>query len=74
VSTNVGSVSDIVVDGLTGQLTKVTSEALIAGVSSLLNHPKLGKQFGKSGQKRARELFSSIAMIQHHETLYSQSL
>lgn len=72
VSTNVGSVSDIVVDGVTGLLTKVSSEGLIRGVFSLLEDPNLGEQLGKLGQKRARELFSSDAMIKHHESLYSQ--
>jgi len=74
VSTNVGSVSDIVVEGVTGLLTKVSSEGLIRGVFSLLEDPELGEQFGKSGQKRARELFSSDAMIKHHESMYSQLL
>ena len=72
VSTNVGSVSEIVVDGVTGLLTSVTSEALIAAVSSLLEDPRLGERLGKSGQERARELFSSNAMVKHHEVLYTQ--
>jgi glycosyltransferase involved in cell wall biosynthesis len=74
VSTNVGSVSDIVVEGETGLLTSVTSDALTTGVSSLLKNPALREQLGKSGQKRARELFSSRVMIEHHEILYSQLL
>jgi len=74
VSTNVGSVSEIVVDGVTGLLTKVSSEGLIRGVFSLLKDPKLAEQLGKSGQKRARELFSSDAMIKRHESMYSQLL
>jgi glycosyltransferase involved in cell wall biosynthesis len=72
VSTDVGSVSDIVVNGFTGLLTEVTSEALITGVSSVLKDPKLGEQLGKMGQKRAREKFSSNSMIKLHESLYSQ--
>jgi glycosyltransferase involved in cell wall biosynthesis len=74
VSTNVGSVSDIVVNGLTGLLTEVSSKGLIDGVSALLVNPALGKGFGKAGQERAREFFSSDAMVEHHERLYSQSL
>jgi glycosyltransferase involved in cell wall biosynthesis len=74
VSTNVGSVSDIVVDGVTGLLTRVSSEGVIRGVFSLLEDPKLGEQLGKLGQKRAHELFSSDAMIKHHESMYSQLL
>jgi glycosyltransferase involved in cell wall biosynthesis len=74
VSTDVGSVSDIVVNGTTGLLTEVSSQGLIQGVSMLLNDPGLGKRFGKAGQERAKEFFSSQAMVQHHQRLYSQSL
>lgn len=74
VSTDVGSVSDIVVNGSTGLLTEVSSKGLIQGVSALLNDPALGNHFGKAGQERAKEFFSSRAMVEHHERLYSQSL
>jgi glycosyltransferase involved in cell wall biosynthesis len=74
ISTNVGSVSDIVLDGVTGILTEVSANALIQGVYKLLDDPDLGARLGKSGQMRARELFSSQAMVKRHEKLYSQSL
>ncbi len=74
VSTNVGSVSDIVVNSLTGLLTEVSSKGLIDGVSELLVDPALGQSFGKAGEERARELFSSRTMVECHEKLYSQSL
>jgi glycosyltransferase involved in cell wall biosynthesis len=74
VSTNVGSVGDIVLDGVTGLLTEVSSKGLIEGVSALLDDPDLGHRFGKAGQKRAREFFSSRVMVARHQRLYSQSL
>ena len=74
VSTDVGSVSDIVVNGTTGLLTDVSSKGLIEGVSVLLDDPALCARFGKAGQERAREFFSSRAMVARHERLYSQSL
>ena len=74
VSTDVGSVSDIVIDGTTGLLTEVSSKGLIEGVSVLLDDPTLCERFGKAGQERARGFFSSKAMVEHHERLYSQSL
>ncbi len=74
VSTDVGSVSDIVVSGTTGLLTEVSSNGLIEGVSVLLGDPGLCARFGKAGQERAQEFFSSRAMVEHHERLYSQSL
>lgn len=74
VSTDVGSVSDIVMSGTTGLLTEVSSSGLIKGVSTLLADPALCERFGKAGQERARDFFSSRAMIEHHQGLYSQSL
>ena len=74
VSTRVGSVSDIIVDGSTGLLTEVSSNGLIRGVFTLLNDPALRATLGESAQKRAKGVFSSKAMIKHHEELYSQSL
>ena len=74
VSTDVGSVSDIVISGTTGLLTEVSSKGLINGVSTLLADPALCERFGKAGQERARDFFSSRAMIEHHQRLYSQSL
>jgi glycosyltransferase involved in cell wall biosynthesis len=74
VSTDVGSVGDIVVNGTTGLLTEVSSKGLIEGVSLLLDNPALGLSFGKEGKERAREFFSSRAMVESHERLYSQSI
>ena len=74
VSTDVGSVSDIVIDGTTGLLTKVSTKGLIEGVSVLLDDPALGQQFGVAGEDRVREFFSSRTMVERHERLYSQSL
>jgi glycosyltransferase involved in cell wall biosynthesis len=74
VSTDVGSVCDIVISGTTGLLTGVSSKGLIQGVSVLLDDPALCERLGKAGQERARGSFSSRAMVQHHERLYSQSL
>ena len=74
VSTDVGSVRDIVVNGITGLLTEVSSTGLIEGVFALLEDPVLCEHFGKAGQDRAREFFSSRTMVEHHERLYSQSI
>jgi glycosyltransferase involved in cell wall biosynthesis len=74
VSTNVGSVSDIVLHGVTGLLTEVSANGVIKGVSKLLDDPDLRTRLGKSGQMRAKEFFSSQAMVERHEELYSQSL
>ena len=74
VSSNVGSVSDIVLDGITGLLTEVSGKGVIQGVSKVIDDPGLRARLGESGQKRAKEFFSSQAMVKHHERLYSQIL
>ena len=74
VTTDVGSIKDIVIDGVTGLLTDASSEGLIKGVYSILNDPELGEKLGESGTERARQYFSSKVMIKQHESLYSQSL
>jgi glycosyltransferase involved in cell wall biosynthesis len=74
VSTDVGSVGDIVISGTTGLLTEVSSKGLIEGVSVLIVDLALCERFGKAGQERAREFFSSRTMVERHQRLYSQSL
>ena len=74
VSTDVGSVGDIVIDGVTGFLTEVSSESLIQGITRLLEEPNLRHTFGKAGEQRAKDFFSSHSMVEHHQRLYSQSL
>lgn len=72
VSTNVGSVGDIVEDGVTGLLTDISPGSLIKEISRMIDNPEMGERFGKAGQERAQRLFSSRAMIEGHEDLYSQ--
>jgi len=72
VSTNVGSVRDIVVDGETGTLTEVSSYGLIHAIDDLLSNPEKMAIFSHAGKERAEALFSMEGMINAHENLYSQ--
>jgi glycosyltransferase involved in cell wall biosynthesis len=72
ISTDVGSVSDIVSHGVNGFLTETTSAGLISAVKSLLESASMRDKFGKAGQKHANEFFTSEAMVKSHERLYSQ--
>ena len=72
VSTNVGSISDIVINGKTGLLTELSASALLDAITRLLADPSLCGKFGKAGQDRANKYFTSEAMVNHHERLYSQ--
>ena len=74
VATDVGSVSDIVIHQRTGLLVETSSKALISAVTSLLDNSSLCHDFGEAGQERANADFTSVAMVKHHELLYSQML
>jgi len=72
VSTNVGSVRDIVKNSETGILTEVNSNSLIFAIDELLSDPTKVAGFGQAGKERAEALFSLQGMINAHENLYSQ--
>jgi glycosyltransferase involved in cell wall biosynthesis len=72
VSTNVGSVGDIVKDSETGILTEANSNSLIHAIDDLLSNPEKMARFGQGGKERAEVLFSWQGMINAHEDLYSQ--
>jgi len=74
ISTDVGSVSDMVSHEVNGLLTETTSDGLISAAKSLLDSTSMRDDFGKAGQKRAHQYFTSEAMVKHHERLYSQIL
>ena len=74
VSTNVGSVSDIVLDGESGLLTGTNTQSLIKALDELLANPLKMDRFGQAGKLRAKHLFSLKGMIDAHEKLYSQAI
>ncbi len=72
ISTNVGSVHDIVVDGKTGFLTDNNTQSLNQAVDQLISNPSKMAQLGLAGKARAESYFALKGMIQTHEELYSQ--
>ena len=72
ITTNVGSVHDIVIDGETGLLVETNTQSLIQAVDELISNPSKMAQFGLAGKARAESHFSLKGMIQAHEELYSQ--
>ena len=73
VSTNVGSVSDVVVDHSTGYLTDSTPESLAEAIEKLVRDPQLRQMMGAAGKAHAERYFSLDRMIKDHSDLY-QSL
>jgi glycosyltransferase involved in cell wall biosynthesis len=74
IATNVGSMSDVVVDGLNGYLVEPLIEEIKSGVIALVESAELRESFGKKGRDLARDRFSVDAMIQRHREIYSQAI
>ena len=74
VATNVGSISDIVIDGTNGLLTDVSASALADAIEKLAKEPALRASMGAAGKKRSLELFSLARMISDHSQLYSHCM
>jgi len=74
VSTDVGSVSDIVNHQESGLLVGCSSTELANGIKVLIEDADLGARYGAAGKARATQFFSSESMVQDHENLYRDLL
>ncbi len=74
IATNVGSMADVVIDGVNGYLVDTSDNAIVSGVNSLLNSPHLRKSMGSKGRELALKNFTVEAMIQRHEEIYLELL
>jgi glycosyltransferase involved in cell wall biosynthesis len=73
VSTDVGGVAEVVVDGRTGLLAAARSgEQLAAALFRLAQSPQLRQELGARGVKRARQLFSARTMHDAYAGIYRQ--
>lgn len=70
VSTNVGSVGDVVINGSTGLLTESTAGGLADAVEALVADAALRKAMGAAGKARAEQYFSLDRMLKDHSDLY----
>ena len=70
VSTKVGSVSDVVINGSTGLLTESTVGGLADAVAKLVGDAALRKAMGEAGRARATQYFSLDRMLKDHSDLY----
>ena len=74
VSTDVGSISDIVKHQEGGLLVGCSSVELVNGLKALIDDVDLRTRYGAAGRARAGELFSSMIMVKAHENLYQHLL
>ena len=72
IATNVGSMADVVIDGVNGILTSTKIEEIAAALIRLAQQPKLREEMGIAGQNLARSRFSTQAMVCAHQEIYSQ--
>lgn len=75
VSTRIGGIPEVVVDGETGFLHDVGDvDAMAASVTRLLRDPELARRMGAAGVQRATDSFSLDEMVARHEALYARLL
>ena len=74
VSTNVGSVSEILEDGVTGYLAAKDIKDLSAKIEMVIEDLESGAKLGKAAKLRAKREFSSSVMADAHLGVYKEVL
>jgi glycosyltransferase involved in cell wall biosynthesis len=75
VSTNVGGIPEVVLDGVTGILVPPgNSKSLSHAIMRLLNDPRLRASMGRKGRKRVEQHFTLHAHVQRIEEIYGETL
>ena len=70
VSTNVGSVSEVVLNGETGLITELAVKAIADAVESLVISGELRQKLGSAARKFTADNFSVARLVKDHEALY----
>ena len=74
IATDVGSVSEIVENGVTGLLTSTHIEQIISSLGRLLGDSMLRSTMAKNAKERALDRFSIEKMVDSHIQVYKQAL
>jgi glycosyltransferase involved in cell wall biosynthesis len=74
VATNVGSVPEVVLDGITGIITELDVHAIADALEKLINDKALRINLGASAKKFTLENFGVKRLIHDHEILYKKLL
>lgn len=74
IATNVGSMGDVVENGINGFLVSPIINEIAAKIVTLSESPELRGTLGDKGKELARHSFSIETMIKRHEEIYSQAI
>jgi glycosyltransferase involved in cell wall biosynthesis len=70
ISTNVGSVSDIVIDGESGILTSTSIEDIFQAILNVYNKPEVLLELGAAARNLASNKFSVERFLSDYQNLY----
>jgi glycosyltransferase involved in cell wall biosynthesis len=70
VATNVGSLPEVIENGVTGILTDPDEDALTLALESLILNPELRKNLGENAKKDMSRRYSISTMIESYQSLY----
>lgn len=74
ISTDVGSVSDVVLHAKTGYLTPIDESVIAERIKQLVQSPSLREKFGSAAKDHARANFSVESMVNVHKNAYKSIL
>lgn len=70
IATNVGSVSEVVINNDTGYVTGMSKAELVIALNKLIDNPELIKEMGSKAEAHAKATFATATMVQKHLDLY----
>ena len=70
ISTNVGSVAEVVVDGITGILTSFDSQEIVNALEKLLSNSELRFKMGNEGARFTLSRFGVNRLVKDHRDMY----
>jgi glycosyltransferase involved in cell wall biosynthesis len=74
VATDVGSTSEVVIDGESGYLTSVDIAEMVEKLTTLSENSNLREEMGKKAKARAREVFSPKRQRDDHIAAYKMAI
>jgi glycosyltransferase involved in cell wall biosynthesis len=74
VTTDVGSVSEVVLDGVTGIITSLNIQEIADALERLANNKALREQLGMAAQEFTLANFGVQRLVHDHEELYKKLL